>query len=333
MLKKFFHGLIFGAGAGIAFIAILLVSLIYVIPPALDKMTNKSPDMSGAKEAIALPVKPIKSQSRGYTLHKGGEIERKIPPGGGMLSISVLEDDGKQERPSTFQAWVTESEAYIINTKEDTPTIKNVTYPKTKVVDYANKLVSDNVGFKEQNMTISITGVDVRLLKNGLTTKLDKFYNGKFRITEEDVVFFLPNKYIHNEELSITGQNIDPKLSLETDKKYQKNIVGFWVDSPKDESFGYLGHITEYLKDGSVHFRGYLDGECTIQDAEIFGEWKIINSNLIITVTKSDNQNISIGEVITDNIIDINSDEMILISAESGTKQFRQRSDKCLYSR
>jgi hypothetical protein len=211
MLKKFIHGFCFGAGMGIALVTIWLIAVSYVIPTSLekmtDKMTNKSLNMSGAREAKVIPRNKISSKDRKYTLHKGSEIERKIPSGGGMLSISVLEDDGQQERPSTFQGWVTESEAFIISTKEDTPTIKKVDYPKSKAVDYASKLVIDNIGFRKENMTLTISGDDVAKLKNGQSTDRCDFYNGIFRITEEGVVFLLPNKYEHNQANSADAKS------------------------------------------------------------------------------------------------------------------------------
>ncbi|WP_275098896.1 hypothetical protein [Sedimenticola hydrogenitrophicus] len=199
MLKKFIQGIVFGAGAAIAFVAVWLVAMSYVIPPAIEKMANKSPDMSGAQTAKVLPVDPKQTKGREYFIHKGREVERKIPDGGGMLSISVLEDDGQQDRPSTFQAWVTESEAYIISTVENIPTVKQVDYPKSKAVDYASKLVSDNVGFKKQNMTMPISDADVTKLKSGQSTNRGDFYNGEFRVTDNGVVFLLPNKYEHNQ--------------------------------------------------------------------------------------------------------------------------------------
>jgi len=202
MLKKFVQGLVFGTGTAVAFVAVWLVAMSYVIPPALEKLTKKSPDMDDGTEATVIPVDPVQSKSRKYSLHKGRVIERKIPSGGGMLSIAVLDDDGEQERPSTFQAWVTESEAYIISTKEDVPTIKKVDYPKSKAVDYASTLVSNNVGFKEQNMTMPISGADVTKLKNGQPTNRGEFYNGFFRITEEGALFLLPNKYKHNNQIN-----------------------------------------------------------------------------------------------------------------------------------
>jgi hypothetical protein len=199
MLKKFMHGLVFGAGAGVAFVVVWLVAISYVIPSALEKMTTKTPNMSGAREATVRPVDTVRPEERSFTLHKGAEIERKIPSGGGMLSISVLEDDGKGDRPSTFQAWVTESEAYIIKTVADVPTLKRVDYPKTGAVDYASELITKNVGFKEQNITTPVSGEDVRRLKRGNEINRGQFYNGIFRITEGGVVFFLPNQYEHNE--------------------------------------------------------------------------------------------------------------------------------------
>ncbi len=205
------HGLIFGAGTGISLVVVWLISISYIVPPAMERMTekvtHKSPDMSGAMDAEVIPLNTVQSQNREYTLHKGIRSERVIPSGGGMLSISVFEDDGQQERPSTIQGWVTESEAFIISTNEDVPTIKKVEYPKSKTVDYASKLVTENAGFNEQNSTFPISGGDVTKLMNGLPADRSDFYNGTFRITEEGVVFLLPNKYEHNKANSADAKS------------------------------------------------------------------------------------------------------------------------------
>ena len=203
MFKKFIHGLIFGAGAAIAFVAVWLVAMTYVIPPALEKMTNKTPDMSGGEVAQVLPAEPSQAHSRDYKLHKGREERRKIPANGGILSIAVYDDDGISERPSTFQAWVTENSAFIISTKEDIPTVKSVPYPSSKEVDYAGTLVHENVGFKEQNMTMHIHESELNQLKSGKQSRED-FLNGEYRITNEGVVFFLPDKYEHNHQIQPT---------------------------------------------------------------------------------------------------------------------------------
>jgi len=115
-----------------------------------------------------------------------------------MLSIAVLPHDSGLSRPSTFQAWVTESEAFIISTEGETPTVKSVPYREHKAVDYASSLVHDNIGFVKQNLTMPVPSSEIEALKRGSPGGRGDFYNGSFRITEEGVVFFMPNEYEPN---------------------------------------------------------------------------------------------------------------------------------------
>ena len=201
MWKKFVQGLFFGSGAAIAFVAIWIVSASYVIPAAMKEIANQTPDMSGGKPADVIPLAEDGSvPTRQFELHKGMEHERKIPQGGGMLSIAVLPADSGYSRPSTFQAWVTESEAFIISTEGVIPTVKAVPYRSRNAVDYASTLVQENVGFVKQNLTMPINKSEVESLKRGKKSVKGDFYNGEFRITDNGAVFLLPNEYEPNKQ-------------------------------------------------------------------------------------------------------------------------------------
>lgn len=198
MFKKFLSGLVLGAGFAIAFVVIWAIALSYLIPAVLENATNKSPDMVGGTESTVVPIDIKPASSRKFTLHKDQEEERTIPVGGGILSIAVLEEDSGKIRPSSFQAWVTESEAFVISTDGDIPTIKKVPYPETKAIDYAVTLVYDNVGFQKQNITMHVKEGDVNRLKDGKAASRDEYLNGQMRATVEGVVFFIPNEYEYN---------------------------------------------------------------------------------------------------------------------------------------
>ncbi|MBI5041947.1 MAG: hypothetical protein HZB57_12345, partial [Gammaproteobacteria bacterium] len=98
-------------------------------------------------------------------------------------------------RPSTFQAWITESEAFVIRTKGDKPEVEKVSYPEADPAEFASGLVQNNVGFQEANSTLTVSASEIQRLKNGLTSSRDLGYNGTFKITTDGVVFFLPNEY------------------------------------------------------------------------------------------------------------------------------------------
>ena len=198
MWMKLTHGLIFGAGFGVATVAVWLVAMSYVIPAALQEIAERSPDMSGGEPAVVVPLEEQTTNVKPFKLLVGVEHERRIPEGGGMLTIAVLPQDSGNSRPSTFQAWVTENEAFVISTEGETPIVKRVPYRAHKAVDYASSLVHENVGFVKQNITMPIAKDEIQALKQGMPSRKESFYNGTFRISESGVVFLIPDEYEHN---------------------------------------------------------------------------------------------------------------------------------------
>ena len=198
MMRKLLHGLLLGAGFGLAFSVVVTVYFNLVLPQILNNQT-KSPDMSGGSTATVVPSEDtgqgIKYSKRKFKLHKGATHERRIPVNGGILSIAVIDTPENMNRPSTFQAWVTEKNAYIVTTEGETPTVKEVPYPEQKAVDYAGDLVRDGAGFREENMTVHVNHTEIEKLKAGMPAKRDEVLNGRYRITTEGVVFLLPNEY------------------------------------------------------------------------------------------------------------------------------------------
>jgi hypothetical protein len=99
------------------------------------------------------------------------------------------------KRPSSVQAWVTESKAYLIKTEEMTPTVSEVAYPAAEPERFASQLVAEHAGFRKGNSTMTISAGDVRALKGGRASHQGSHLNGTLRITSEGVVFFLPNEF------------------------------------------------------------------------------------------------------------------------------------------
>ena len=198
MFKKFLQGLVFGSGFAIAFVAIWTISISYVIPTAIDNASKMEPDLSGAKTESVIPLTENSSPKRKFSLYNNPENERKIPANGGMLSIAIFDEDSGEDRPNSFQAWVTEDRAFIISTEKDIPTIKEVPYNTKKPVDFAGNLVHSNVGFHKQNMSMTISEKEIKRLSEGKPSFRESHLNGKLRITKSGVVFLLPNKYQKN---------------------------------------------------------------------------------------------------------------------------------------
>jgi hypothetical protein len=195
MLKKFLHGVIFGSGFGVAFFTIWLIGISYILPIAFEKASNNELDMSGAKSESIVTLKKEQSSKREFNLYKIDPYERIFPVNGGMLSIVILDEDSGKDRPNSFQAWVTETSAFIIKTVDDVPTVKEVPYKTNDPVNFASNLVQDSAGFHEQNSTITVSESEIARIKSGEAPKNKSSLNGELRITENGVIFILPNKY------------------------------------------------------------------------------------------------------------------------------------------
>lgn len=209
MFNKFLQGLVYGSGFAIAFVVIWAIGLVYVLPAAIERSNKKTPDMSGASTESVVPITESTKLNREFKLHKDSEYDRKIPKNGGMLSIAILEEDSGKERPNSFQAWVTETKAFVISTEGDVPNIKEVPYETIETVDYASKLVRDNVGFRKQNSSMPISETEITRLASGKPSSRDNYVNGKLRATKNGVIFFLPNKYEHNKVIQPTAESGD----------------------------------------------------------------------------------------------------------------------------
>ena len=192
MLKKFIHGMLFGAGFSIAFIAIWSV-YIYLLIPGMIANSQPTTKLSQGKPVEVIPIDP--NAERKYSLHIHPYSKMEVPDGGGILSIAIIEAPEDSKRPSTFQVWLTENNIYKIRTDGESPIVEEISYPDTDPVEYLNDLVRKNAGFRKGNSKMTIDINEVQRLKNGQKSLRDKHLNGSLRITTDGVVFFIPNEY------------------------------------------------------------------------------------------------------------------------------------------
>lgn len=194
MFRKLIEGLLYGTGFAIAFVAVVTLYFQVVVPnPMMANKQASRVELSGGKPAEV--VTSTAANKREFQLHKDGMGSMTIPPQGGILSLAIIEGPADGNRPSTFQAWVTESEAFVVRTKGDKPEVEKVPYPDGDAADYASGLVYNNVGFQEANASLTVSADEIQKLKTGLPSSRDFGYNGTFKITTDGVVFFLPNEY------------------------------------------------------------------------------------------------------------------------------------------
>ncbi|GAB4126153.1 MAG: hypothetical protein Tsb0027_25450 [Wenzhouxiangellaceae bacterium] len=213
MLRKFLHGLVFGSGFAVAFLVILAMGVVYFLPSLIDNSIKNKFDMSDAKEVKMIPSKHENNSKRDFSLYNDLHYESKIPENGGKLSIVIFEEDSGNDRPDSFQAWVTETEAYVISTNGDVPKIKVVPYDTDNPVDYASDLVFDNVGFHRLNTTMEISETEINRLMAGQSLPRENYMNGDLRITDDGVVLLIPNKYEADMSLRPSVENEDTRGS------------------------------------------------------------------------------------------------------------------------
>jgi hypothetical protein len=193
MLKQLLRGFFFGIGFTIA-LAIVWSAYSYLILPTIVSRSFAASQVRSidGDPVNVVPIKPAQPpDERKFELHLGAHSRMQMPPGGGILSLAITDAPKTSDRPSTIQAWITESEAFLIETDGETPTVKKVPYP----VQYASELVHEYAGFRAGNSTMMIDAADVGRLRNGIPSERDDFMNGSFRITKEGIVFFIPNRF------------------------------------------------------------------------------------------------------------------------------------------
>jgi len=126
------------------------------------------------------------------------------------------------------------------------------------------------------------------------------------------------------------GCDNDDVQPTKSDMEFKELIVGTWVNSPKDSYYKKYGQITEYKNNGTLYFTGFSDAECKTQTVKIIGDWSIEDGHIYLRVTKSNTELIAVGEIMSDKILDINEEEMELLSVEDNTKLYRARSPICI---
>jgi hypothetical protein len=196
MLNKLFEGFLFGAGFAVAAAIVWTIHTLLVLPAIMTAKFQDFPARSIEGEPTeVVPADAVATpDERKFELYKGERTRMEIPSGGGILSLAVIDAPKSHDRPSTIQAWITEREAFLVETTGETPAVKKMPYPKTGAADYADELVREYAGFREGNLTTTIDAAEVRRLRNGGASD-HHHLNGVLRITKEGVVFFVPNKF------------------------------------------------------------------------------------------------------------------------------------------
>ena len=196
MLTRFLHGLVFGTGFAIAFVAVSIIGVTYLLPKTFEA-AQKEPTFQNPRTAdLAQPEPSLAPEaSRDFSFFKDSESRMKIPDNGGILSMSPTSTPADAERPNTYQLWLTEFELWQIRTSGDKAEIEKLPYPDGASVETLGSLMYRNLGTAGRQSTMTVSGTDIYRLKSSGKSSRDASLNGQLKITVEGVVFFLPNPY------------------------------------------------------------------------------------------------------------------------------------------
>lgn len=196
MLKKFIHGLVFGAGFSIAFVIICLTAITYLLPIAFET-AQKEPEFKKPQIAEIAKANPIilGPSSHKFSFFKNTQNRMKIPDNGGILSMSPISTPPGSKRPSTYQLWLTHSELWQIKTTEENVEIEKLLYPEDASIKTLDSLMNENLGFASRQSTMTVSKSVINHIKSTGKSRRDDSLNGKLKITVEGVIFILPNPY------------------------------------------------------------------------------------------------------------------------------------------
>jgi hypothetical protein len=198
MLKKFLHGVAFGAGFGIALVAVWIGTTFFLLPSYVETNFGSSdePELSDPKTAELLP--PQRGPARTvpeFRIFKDSErYEMTIPEGGGILSLAVLPTEAESQRPRTFQLWLTGTELWKIRTEETKVLIERMTYPSSDPVRSVDRVMRENMGRGLGKSKMTVSQATIEEVRWGEASTRDDHLNGEFRMTTEGVLFLMPNE-------------------------------------------------------------------------------------------------------------------------------------------
>ena len=196
MLKKFLNGLIFGSGFAIAFLAMLYFGL-QMIFPSVNDSSDRVPEFSNAQKVEVIKqeerVVSIENSTRDFKLYNDTRPEMAVSSGGGIVSIATVFTPPENLKPNTYQLWITESEFWQIRTIGDEVEVELLEYPSIAPVNAVQAIMRKQVGSAQSTMTVRSD--EIASLQLGYGSWHEQDMNGKMKITKDNVVFFMPNKY------------------------------------------------------------------------------------------------------------------------------------------
>lgn len=109
-----------------------------------------------------------------------------------------------------------------------------------------------------------------------------------------------------------------PKLD---DEALSARLVGTWINPPDSPDYENFASSETYNADGSYEYREYDDKDCRIVSALLKSRWHVWNG---VIVTEYEG-----GKALSDHVVSMDADRMVLRSIDDGLTFFRTRSTHC----
>jgi hypothetical protein len=198
VLSRFLHGLAFGAGLALAFGTVWVLWMCFVVPRVMESFVAdaKAPRFENPTDAQAAAPDPgALKRDRDFDFFKHGKSRMEIPQGGGILALVPVSTPAGEDRPRTYQLWLTEKGLWQVRTNGDKAQSEPLARPENADVEHLDRLVRDKLGSTGRKSMMTVSEVDIQKLRSTGTSSRDDSLNGKLSITVDGIVFLIPNPY------------------------------------------------------------------------------------------------------------------------------------------
>jgi hypothetical protein len=198
VLSKFLHGLAFGAGLAIAFVAVWMVYMCVVVPRVMESVVAepKAPKFENPTDAqVVAPDPSAAKRDREFNFFKHGKSRMEIPQGGGILALVPISTPAGEDRPRTYQLWLTEKGLWQVRTNRDKAQSEPLARPENANVDDLDRVIREKLRSTGRKSMMTISEVDIQKLRSTGSSWRDDSLNGKLSITVDGIVFLVPNPY------------------------------------------------------------------------------------------------------------------------------------------
>jgi hypothetical protein len=198
VLSKFLHGLAFGAGLALAFGTVWILWMCFVVPRVMESFVADpgAPRFGNPADAQAVAPDPgAAKRDREFNFFKHGKSRMEIPRGGGILALVPVSTPAGEDRPRTYQLWLTEKGLWQVRTNADKAQGEALARPENASVEDLDRLVREQLGSTARKSMMTVSEVDIHRLRSTGTSWRDDSLNGKLNITVDGIVFLIPNPY------------------------------------------------------------------------------------------------------------------------------------------